>query len=65
MQLLNNQNRLKVKKCWHHLLYADIISFISLKRENVKKYEKSVEVVNIEERNLHIFKTIWGISVKL
>ena len=32
------QSRLKVKKCWHHLLY--VTSLVSLQQENVKKSEK-------------------------
>ena len=30
----------------------------------MKKPEKFMEVVNIDEENLHIFWTIWGISIK-
>ena len=50
---------LKVKKCWHHLLYAGNISLFA-----TKKYEKLIKIVNINEENLHIFWTTWGISMK-
>ena len=40
---------MKVKKCWNHLLYADIIRFF---------------LANIEGENLHIFWTTWRIWTK-
>ena len=49
MQLLNNLFRVG----WHHLLY--VTSLVSLQQANVKKFEKSMKIVNIEGENLHIF----------
>ena len=40
---------MKAKKCWNHLLYADIIRFF---------------LANVEGENLHIFWTTWGIWMK-
>ena len=39
-------------------------SIVSLQQENSKKPEKLMKIVNIEEENLHIFWTSWGISIK-
>ena len=38
-----------LKKCWHHLLYADVIVF--LQQTNIKKSENLLKMVNIEEEN--------------
>ena len=53
---------MKRKKCWRHLLY--VMSLVSLQQENVKKSEKMIKIVNIEEENAHIFRKTWGISRK-
>ena len=39
-------------------------SIVSLQQENSKKPEKLMKIVNIEEENLQIFWTSWGISMK-
>ena len=31
---------------------------------NSQKFQKLVEIVNIDEENLYIFRAIWGISIK-
>ena len=42
-----------------------LTSLISLQKANVRKTEeKSLEIVNIEGENLHIFWTTWRISIK-
>ena len=41
-----------------------LTSLLSLKQGNVKKSEKLMKTVNIEENHLHIFWTTWGISIK-
>ena len=55
-------SRLKVIKCWQHVLYANVISFFL--QEIVKKIEKPREIVNINGENLHIFWTTGEISMK-
>ena len=40
------------------------MSLVSLQQGNVKKSEKSMEIVNIHGENLHIFWKTWGISIK-
>ena len=40
------------------------VTSVSLQQGNVKKSENSMKVVNIEEENLDIFCTSWGISMK-
>ena len=52
---------MKVKKCWHHLLYADISFFATRKCE---KTQKSMKIVNTEGQNVHIFCTTWRIAIK-
>ena len=52
---------MNVKNCWRSLLYVDV----SLQQGNVEKFEKLIKMVNIEEENLHIFWTSWGISMKV
>ena len=42
---------------------AEVISLFAT-RLNVKKSEKMMKIVNIDEENLLIFHTIWGISMK-
>ena len=42
---------------------CDAISFF-LQQGNVKKSKKIIKIVNIEEENLHILSTSWGISIK-
>ena len=37
---------------------------VSLQQGNVKKSEKKMKIVNIEEENLRIFWMTWGISMK-
>ena len=68
MQLLNN-----LHKVGRNGKNADIIHFIliSLKemlkndnKEISKKSRKLIKTVNIERKNLHIFWTTWGITIK-
>ena len=40
------------------------MSLVSLQQGNVKKYKKSLKIVNIEGENLHIFGATSGISMK-
>ena len=40
------------------------MSLVSLQQENVNKIDKSMKIVNSEGKNLHIFWTTWGISMK-
>ena len=40
------------------------MSLVSLQQGNVKKYKKSLKIVNIEGENLHIFGSTSGISMK-
>ena len=41
-------------------------TFVSLQQGNVKKKKpKSVKMVNTGGENLHIFSTMWGISMKV
>ena len=56
----------KWKKCWHHLssyVTSYMTSLVYLQQRNFKKSKKSLKIV--EEENLHIFWTTWGISKKL
>ena len=41
-----------------------LISLVSLKLQNVKKFEKLIKIVNIDGQNFHIIWTIWGFSMK-
>ena len=41
---------MKVTKCWHHLLYAGVISFLA--RRKCEKSKKSIKIFNIERENL-------------
>ena len=51
-------SRLKEKKCWDHLFYADAISFfIARKCQKIRKIDENSLIINIEEQNLHIFWT--------
>ena len=43
------------KKCWHDLLYVDVISFL------LQGSKKLMKIVNVEEENPHIFWTTWGV----
>ena len=47
------RSRLKVKKCWDHLVYADFISFFVARK--CQKIRKMMKIVNIEDENLHAF----------
>ena len=40
-----------------------LTSLVSLQQRNVKKSKKLMNMVNIEEENIHIFLTNWGISI--
>ena len=43
------------KKFWHNLLYADLITlFVTRKYQKIPKLMK---IVNIDQENLHIFRT--------
>ena len=57
---------LKVKKCWHHLLWSDIISFSVTRKgqKNLKNRWKLMKIADIDREILHIFWTTWGISMK-
>ena len=39
------------------------MSLVYLQQGNVKKSRNSMKIVNIDEENLHIFQTAWGISM--
>ena len=54
--------KVKKKKCWCHLLWADVFSFFVTRK--YQKLQKICEIVNIEEENLPNFWTIWGITMK-
>ena len=41
-----------------------LTSLVYLQWRNVKKSKKLLKLVNIDEENLHIFQTTWGISMK-
>ena len=49
------------KTYWGHLLYANVIRFFAT--GNIKKCRKLMEIVNIEEENLHIYWTTSVISI--
>ena len=64
MKLLNNLfgvgwNTKNADTIWYLLM-----SLVSLQQENVNKIDKSMKIVNSEGKNLHIFWTTWGISMK-
>ena len=50
---------LKVKKCWHHMLQADVASFFVRRKcqKNPKHQWKSMKII-------HVFLATWGISMK-
>ena len=51
---------MKVKNCWHHLFYADVINFfVTRKCQKIWKVD-----ANIPEENVRIFWTTPGISMK-
>ena len=37
---------------------------VFLQQGNIKKSEKIMKVVNTDRENVHIFWTIWGLSIK-
>ena len=41
-----------------------LASIVSLQQGKVRASEKSMKIVNIEGENLHVFWTIWGMSMK-
>ena len=57
---------LKVKKCWHHLLYADVISFsVTRKYQKTQKIDENrKKLANTEREIPHIFWTSSVISMK-
>ena len=59
----NYLKQVEVKKN-ANVICCMLTSLVSLQQENVKKSEKLMKIVNIEEENLHIFWTRWGISMK-
>ena len=61
--MLNNIFRLGWKKKNADIIYNMLMSLVSLYQRNVKKYKKLMKRV-IDGKNLHIFWTTWGISVK-
>ena len=55
-------SRLKVKECWHHLLYVDVISvFVIRKCQKIRRID---EIVNIDGKNLNFVWMTWVTSVK-
>ena len=44
-----------LKKCWHHLLYVDAISLFA--KRNALNSKKLMKIVNIDEENIHIYRT--------
>ena len=50
------------QQSWCYLLFVDVISFFATRK--CQKPKKLVNVVNIEEENLHIFWTSWEIPLK-
>ena len=50
---------LKVRKCWHRLLQAAVISFFV-----TRKLRKITEIANTDRESLHMFWTIWRILMK-
>ena len=57
----STESKLKIKKCWHQLLYAHIISFIVKRKcEKIQESDES----NIGEENFHIFWTNWETSIR-
>ena len=54
---------MKVKKCWHHVSYTDFISLFATSKCQ-KNQKMMIDIVNIDEETLHIFRTNWGISMK-
>ena len=57
---------LKVKKCWHHLLWADVIRFFATKKgqRNVKKCEILIKIADIDREILNHFWKTWEISME-
>ena len=57
---------LKVRKYWHHLLYADVICFFVITKcqKIIKNRWKLTKIANIDRECLHIFRTTWKISIK-
>ena len=37
---------------------------VFLQQGNIKKSEKIMKIVNTDRENVHIFWTIWGLSIK-
>ena len=42
-----------------------MLTLVSLQQGNVKKYEKSMKIINLEAENLHIFWTTLEASMKI
>ena len=58
-------NNLRVKKCWHHLLYADVIRLFATCNNGLSKnLKKVIKIVNSVEEKLHIFWTTSEIPMK-
>ena len=57
---------LKMKKCWHHLLQADVISFfVTRKCQKIQKIDENWwKLANIDREIPHIFWTSCVISMK-
>ena len=51
-----------MKKCWHHLLYADVINFFVTRK--CQKIQKMAKIINIDGENFHIFWMTWRILMK-
>ena len=57
---------LKVKKFWHHLLYANVIClFVTRWCQKIQKIDENWwKLANFDREFLHIFWTTWGKSMK-
>ena len=56
----------KVKKCWHHLQQAEIISFFVTRKcqKNPENQWKSMKIATVNREIIHNFWTTWGVSIK-
>ena len=57
-------NSTRFKICVSSVNVHRFINIYIYIKKNVKKSEKLMEIVNIDGKDLHIFWTTWGISVK-
>ena len=56
----------KVKKCWHHLQQAEVISFFVTRKcqKNPENQWKSMKIATVNREIIHNFWTTWGVSIK-